>query len=83
MGISKITRNNQITLPKDVRELKNLKEGDNVIFVIESDRVGIVKMDEDIIKSTAGIWNKTKESGLEYERKIRAGWKTRLKRELK
>ena len=83
MGISKITRNWQITLPKDVRELKSLKENDSVIFAIEGKRVELVKMDKDVIKAAAGLWTESKETGLEYENKIRKGWSKRLKREFK
>ncbi|MBS3146250.1 AbrB/MazE/SpoVT family DNA-binding domain-containing protein [Candidatus Woesearchaeota archaeon] len=81
MGISKITRNWQVTLPKDVREIKDLKENDSVIFAIEGNRVEIVKMNKDIIKATAGLWTDSKEIGIKYERKIRKGWSKRLKRE--
>ncbi len=81
MGIAKITRNYQITIPKDVRELKNLNEGDTVIFSIEGKKVDIVKMEKDVLKSAAGLWSKTKETGLEYEKKIRENWKKRINRE--
>lgn len=33
------------------------------------------------IEATAGLWSKTKESGVAYENRIRAGWQKRLKRE--
>ncbi len=80
MGISKITRNNQVTLPKDVRELKNMKEGDNVIFIVEGNRIELVKANKDVITSTAGLWSRTTETGLGYERRIRKGWSKRLPR---
>ncbi len=80
MGISKITRNNQVTLPKDIRELKNLKEGDNVIFVVEGNRIELVKANKDVITATAGLWSKTTETGLSYERRIRKVWSKRTSR---
>ena len=46
MGISKITRNYQVTLPKDVREVKNLRVGDKVLFAIEDDRIESLKVFE-------------------------------------
>ena len=82
MGIAKITRNYQITIPKDIREMKDLKEGDSVVFTIDGNKVQLIKMNKDSIRLAAGLWNKAKESGVEYERKIREGWKRRLKREL-
>ena len=64
-----------------MREIKDLKENDSVIFAIEGNRVEIVKMNKDIIKATAGLWTDSKEIGIKYERKIRKGWSKRLKRE--
>ena len=81
MGIAKITRNYQITLPKDVREVKRLKEGDSVVFTIENDRVQLMKAEKDATSAAAGIWKRTKESGVIYERRIREGWKKRIQRE--
>ena len=80
MGIAKITRNYQVTLPKDVRTLKKLEEGDTIIFALEGNRVDIVKLDRDIITSTAGLWRGTKETGLEYTKRIRRDWKKRADR---
>ena len=77
MGISKITRNYQLTLPKDIRELKNFKVGDKVLFVVEGEKIDLVKVDKSIIKNAAGLWADLKESGQEYEKKIRVGWKKR------
>ncbi len=78
MGISKITRNFQITLPKDVREQKKFKVGDKVLFVVEDESVELVKMNENAIRDAAGIWSDLKESGVEYEKKLRSKWEKRL-----
>lgn len=77
MGISKITRNYQVTLPKDIRELKSLKVGDKVLFVVEGEKIDLVKVDKSIIKNAAGLWSDLKESGQEYEKQKRVGWKKR------
>ena len=79
MGISKITRNFQVTLPKDVRELKNFRVGEKVLFVVEGDRVDIIKMDKNIVKEAAGLWAGTKKTGIEYENRLRKEWVKRLK----
>ncbi len=79
MGISKITRNYQITLPRDVREFKHFKVGDKVLFAIEGERVDIVKLDKNIVRETAGIWADLKETGVEYERRLRKGWSKRAR----
>lgn len=77
MGISKITRNFQVTLPKDVREQKQFKVGDKVLFIVEAKSIGLVKMDESAVKNAAGLWSGIKETGVEYEDKVRAQWKKR------
>ena len=77
MGISKITRNFQITLPKDVRELKDFKIGEKVLFLVEGNRVDIVKIDKNAVKEAAGLWAGMKETGLDYERRLRKEWSKR------
>ena len=81
MGIAKITRNWQVTIPKDVRQLKELEEGDSVIFAIEGDHVDLLKMNKDVIRAAAGLWTETKETGVEYENRVRKPWESRRKRE--
>jgi len=39
MEIAKITSKGQITIPKEIREKLNLKEGDKVIFIEEGDKI--------------------------------------------
>ena len=81
MGISKITRNFQVTLPKDVRKIIGVKEGDEVMFVVDGARVNLTKAEDDIIQRTAGIWGDIGETGEEYQRRIRKGWSKRLKKQ--
>lgn len=77
MGISKITRNYQITLPRDIREMKNFQVGDTVLFVVEGNRINLMKREKTIIRETAGLWSAMKETGLEYERRVRKPWQKR------
>ncbi len=80
MGIAKITRNYQITLPKDVRKIISLKEGDEVMFIVEDDKVLLTKSKEDPMLAAAGIWKNMKETGAEYQKRMRGQWKKRQKR---
>ena len=79
MGITKITRNFQITLPKDIRRYVNVQEGDEIIFSIEDKRVILSKPTKDTLIAAAGLWQDTKESGEQTQRKMRAQWKKRQK----
>ena len=83
MGVSKITRNFQVTIPRDVREVKRLKDGDRVMFAIDGDRVELHRVDEDVIAAAAGLWRDSKESGTTYQRRTRKGWAKRLRREVR
>jgi len=83
MGVSKMTRNFQVTIPRDVRDAKRLKEGDRVMFAIDGDRVELHRVDEDVIAASAGLWHDPNESGTEYERRKRQEWAKRFRRELR
>ncbi|QLH05991.1 AbrB/MazE/SpoVT family DNA-binding domain-containing protein [Nitrosopumilus ureiphilus] len=39
LGISPISHKYQITVPKEVRDSKNWKEGDRIVFVKEDERI--------------------------------------------
>ena len=80
MGIAKVTRNYQVTIPKDIRRIKDINIGDTVFFCVEGEKVDFFKMKrENVIKETAGIWG-GKENGVDYVRRIRKSWSKREKR---
>lgn len=39
LGISTLSHKFQVTIPKEVREVTNLSEGDKIVFVNEDDRI--------------------------------------------
>ncbi len=81
MGITSVTRNYQVTIPKDVREIQGIKIGDKVVFSIEGDKVEVFKLKKEIAEKAFGSWkNEPGKSGTEYVRKIRKEWDARSKR---
>jgi AbrB family looped-hinge helix DNA binding protein len=49
MPVVKVTRNSQITIPKEIRDRIGIKEGDRVDISIEGDKVVVRKVElEDI-----------------------------------
>ncbi len=82
MGIAKVTRNYQVTIPKDIRRIQRINVGDTVLFSIDGNKVDFLKMNRDnILTEAAGSWKgMVKESGVEYVRSIRSGWTNRRKR---
>jgi len=82
MGIGKITRNFQVTIPKDVREQRPVREGDLVMFLVEGERIIIEMVDEDPIKASAGIWSDMEETPVAFQRRLRREGEARLRREM-
>ena len=81
MSITKVTRNYQITVPRDIREQANIKEGDKLVVTIEDDEIKVKKFDEDVFKKAFGSWkNVGIRDSVEYVRGIRKEWEKRAKR---
>lgn len=70
MGITKVTRNYQITLPKDVRELGRISIGDKLVVTSENGEIIMKKIKGKIIERTFGSWG-TGKPGTAYVRKLR------------
>ena len=49
MVIAKVGRRGQLTLPSEVRRLANLKEGDQVAFVMEGERIVLQHLTESLL----------------------------------
>jgi len=43
VGSSRVSKRGQITIPQEIRDKFNIKEGDVVYFVLEDDKIYIVK----------------------------------------
>ncbi|MEK6848890.1 MAG: AbrB/MazE/SpoVT family DNA-binding domain-containing protein [Nanoarchaeota archaeon] len=82
MGIAKVTRNYQVTIPIDVRKTKEINIGDSLLFSDIGEKIVIIKMDnKKLIKELFGIWKgKIKEDSMTYVKKIRGEWDKRAKR---
>ena len=81
MSLTKVTRNYQITVPRDIREMAKIHEGDKLVVTMENGEIKMKKFDEDSFKKAFGIW---KDSGIKdsvkYVRKLRDEWEHRTKR---
>lgn len=82
MGVAKVTRNFQVTIPKDVRQVKNIRIGDTVFFTIEGEKVDFFKMSrENVLRDAVGIWKKSgKKTSVGYVRELRKEWEKRSER---
>lgn len=79
MAITKVTRNFQITVPRDIRELAGINVGDTIIITTEDHEIKMKKAAKDIIEKSFNIWKDVKDS-VKYIRKIRKEAEDRLKR---
>ena len=64
MGMAKVTRNYQLTLPKDARRRFNIRVGDTLLV---SEREGkeemvIRKLSANVVEDTFGAWGKGEDS---------------------
>ncbi len=81
MAVSKVTRNYQVTVPREVREVANIKEGDTLLFVKEDGDIVLRKIDKDILRNSFGIWKRAQEkSSWSVNRLIRSEAEKRLKK---
>ena len=79
MSITKVTRNYQITVPRDIREQARIQEGDKLVITMENNEIKMKKFDEDSFKKAFGIWKDVKDS-IKYVRDLRKEWESRRKR---
>ena len=81
MSLTKVTRNYQITVPRDIREQADIKEGDKLVITMENDEIKMKKFDEDSFKKAFGIWkNSDIKDSVKYVRDLRKEWDKRAKR---
>ncbi|MBI4451875.1 AbrB/MazE/SpoVT family DNA-binding domain-containing protein [Candidatus Woesearchaeota archaeon] len=81
MSLTKVTRNYQITVPRDIREQAKIHEGDKLVVTMENDEIKIKKFDEDVFKKAFGSWkNAGIRDSVEYVKNMRKGWEKRRKR---
>ncbi len=81
MAMTKVTRNFQITLPKEVREGTGIKIGDTVRVDLDRGEIKVNKLSrEEIIDRVFGSWKDMEEDSVAYVRKMRAESERRMKR---
>lgn len=77
MSITTVSRNFQVTVPKDIREQLGLTIGEKVVMV--TTKTGVVllkKLKKSPVDRAFGNW-KAKETGIEYMDKFRDEWEKR------
>jgi len=78
MTLTKVTRNYQITLPKDVREDMEIKIGDTMLIQKEQDQIKMKKFTRNILEKSFGSWKNV--NSIEFVRNIRDESEERLRK---
>ncbi len=61
MAVSKVTRNYQVTVPREIRERVGIKEGDTLLFTVEGQDVILKKVNKELLDKSFGLWKKAQE----------------------
>ncbi|MCI4367943.1 MAG: AbrB/MazE/SpoVT family DNA-binding domain-containing protein [Thermoplasmata archaeon] len=65
-------------MPRDVRDALGIHPGDRLLFEVESgDRVVLRKARPARLTDIIATWGPSKESGVEFQRRLRAEWESR------
>lgn len=79
MATTTVTRNYQITLPKEIREVENIQVGDKLFVSLSDEVIELRKFSRERLKASFGAW-KTKEDSVKTIRHIRDESEQRMKR---
>jgi AbrB family looped-hinge helix DNA binding protein len=74
IGAGSIITKGQITIPKEIREKLDLKEGDRVIFVIEGRQVTIRKAPREKFSEILRRQKPWREHSTKFQKRIRREW---------
>ena len=74
MGTVVITRNYQITLPKDIRDITGIEVGEKMITEVTNEGILIKRLKKSPVDRAFGIW-KIKTSSVKFVEKLRKDWR--------
>ena len=74
MGTVVVTRNYQITLPKDVRDDTGIEIGEKIFTKVTDEGILIKKLNKSPVDRAFGIW-KDKTPGTAFVDKLRKDWR--------
>ncbi|CAE6488306.1 MAG: AbrB/MazE/SpoVT family DNA-binding domain-containing protein [Candidatus Nitrosotenuis sp.] len=74
ISVGSITTKGQITIPKEIRERLELKEGDKIIFIIEAGRATIKKAPVEKLSQILRRHKPWKTQSVKFQKRIRREW---------
>ena len=61
MAVSRVTRNYQVTVPREIRELAEIKVGDTILFMKEGEDIILRRINKELLSRGFGLWKKAQE----------------------
>lgn len=77
VSVGTVTSKGQVTIPKEIREILGVIEGDKLIFLVEGDRVLMRKVTSERLSDILSRQNPWPEAGLEFQERLREEWRRR------
>lgn len=74
ISVGSVTTKGQITIPKEIRERLDLKDGDRVIFVIEGGQATIRKASREKFSEILRRQKPWREHSIKFQKRIRREW---------
>ena len=74
VSVGTLTSKGQITIPKEIREILGVIEGDKMIFLVEGDRITMRKVTSEKLSDVLSRQKPWPETGLEFQRRLRGEW---------
>ena len=75
ISVGSITSKGQITIPKEIRVLLDLKEGDKIIFTMEDGEATIRKAPAERLSKILRRHRPWKEDSLKFQKRMRKEWR--------
>lgn len=77
VGMSSVNEKGQVTIPKEIRDLLQLKPGDKVVFIERDNEIVVHKARTRKLSSILERQTRWKVSSLEFQRKAREEWSSK------
>lgn len=74
VSVGKVTSKGQVTIPKEVREILGIIDGDRLIFLVEGDRVVMRKVASEKLSDILSRQKPWPEKSLDFQRRLREEW---------
>ena len=76
VSVGSVNSKGQVTIPKEIRDALGLVKGDRIVFMLEGERVVIMKATREKLSDLLTRQKPWPEPGLEFQRRLREEWRS-------